>query len=415
MTQVTTDVPTRFDRFAQVLLVGMFLAFPVALALGNVLGVLALVAILVSGNLRSRWRKVFLLPSTWAILLLFLLILVGTTYTSAPGNTALVHLSKYAKLLAGLLFVSVLFDARTRLYCLYAFMVAMGFILVSAYCGIFVPLPWAVSQQTGWGVDRTVVGDYITQNVMMTFFVLTCLAFLWKFKTPWARGFWGVLAALGAVSITHMSWGRTGVLLLCSCLVVAGLAAVPGKKKIWMLGAMIAILGLVAGTSPLLMDKVRLGWKEVQTHESNKYSSLGHRLYNYKSVLAIIQENPLAGTGTGSFETEACRLNTRPEECEFFGWHPHNQYLFFTVENGVLGGLLFVALIVSLFYAARNRSTPDKCLLLGVATMLAANSLVNSSLFSARESHFFIFMMALLLAGPVIEQPNTEQSPHPMP
>lgn len=74
-----------------------------------------------------------------------------------------------------------------------------------------------------------------------------------------------------------------------------------------------------------------------------------------------------------------------------------------------------MALIVSLFYAARNRSTPDKCLLLGFATMLAANSLVNSSLFSARESHFFIFMMALLLVGPVIEQPNTEQSPHPMP
>ncbi|MHB1112375.1 MAG: hypothetical protein ACYC03_04060, partial [Acidovorax defluvii] len=63
MPQATTDVPTRFDRFAQVLLVGMFLAFPVALALGNVLGVLALVAILVSRNLRSRWRKVLLLPS----------------------------------------------------------------------------------------------------------------------------------------------------------------------------------------------------------------------------------------------------------------------------------------------------------------------------------------------------------------
>ena len=130
-------------------------------------------------------------------------------------------------------------------------------------------------------------------------------------------------------------------------------------------------------------------------------------------MLAIIQENPLTGTGTGSFETEACRLNARPDECEFFGWHPHNQYLFFTVENGALGGLLFVALIASLFYAARKRSTPDKCLLLGFATMLAANSLVNSSLFSARESHFFIFMMALLLAGPVIEQPTEPPQPTP--
>ena len=49
--------------------------------------------------------------------------------------------------------------------------------------------------------------------------------------------------------------------------------------------------------------------------------------------------------------------------------------------------------------------------MLGLATALAADSLVNSPLFSARESHFFIFMIALLVAGPVIEQktevPNT--------
>lgn len=411
----TTSFQTSFDHSAKVLLIGAFLAFPVALALGNVLAVLCLIAILLSANLRSQWRKVIQLPSTRAMLLLFLLILVGTTYTSAPSSTALLHLSKYAKLLAGLFFVSVLFDARTRLYCLYAFMAAMGFILASAYCGIFVPPPWSVSKQTGWGVDRTVIGDYITQNVMMTFFVLSCLALMWKFKTPWARTVLGVLATLGMVSITHMSWGRTGLVLLFSCLLVFGLTAVANRKKIWVLGAVVALLGLVAASSPLMMEKLRLGWEEIQTHESNKFNSVGHRLFNYKSVLTIIQENPLTGTGTGSFETEACRLNASREECKLFGWHPHNQYLFFTVENGVLGGLLFVALIVSLFYAARNRSTPDKCLLLGFATMLAANSLVNSSLFSARESHFFIFMMALLLAGPVIEQPNTEQSPHPMP
>lgn len=413
MTQATTSLPTRFDRFSQVLLVGMFLAFPVALALGNVLGMLTLIAILLSGNLRSQWCKVFHLPSTWVILLLLLLILVGTTYTSAPGSIALVHLLKYAKLLIGLFFVSVLFDAKTRRYCLYAFMAAMGFILASAYCGIFVPLPWSVTQQTGWGVDHTVVGDYITQNVMMTFFVLTCLALLWKSKTPWARGVWCLLATLGVVSITHLSWGRTGVLLLGSCLVVSCVAAVPGKKKIWVLGATIAILGLIAASSPLLMDKIRVGWKEVQTHESDKYSSLGHRLYNYQAAIALIQKHPLAGTGTGSFETEACRLNTNPADCKEFGWHPHNQYLFFVVENGALGGLLFVALITSLFYAAKKRSTPDKCLLLGFATMLAVDSLVNSPLFSARESHFFIFMMALLLAGPVIEQPTEPPQPTP--
>ena len=404
MTPTTAKLHPRFDRLSQGLLVGTFLAFPVALALGNVLTVLCLAATLLSTQLRTQWRKVFQRPSSWAMLLLFLLILVGTSYTSAPGHIALVHLAKYAKLLVGLFFVLVLLDATTRRYCLYAFMAAMGFILASVYIGIFVPLPWSATQQAGWGVDHTVVGDYITQSVMMTFFVLTCLAFLWKFKSPWARAGWILLALLGAISITHLAWGRTGVFVLGSALVVSGLAVAPGKKKIWVLGAIISLMGLVAASSPLLMGKIKMGWQEVQNHEGNKYTSLGHRLYNYQSAVALIQKHPLAGTGTGSYDTEACRLNTNPEDCKLFGWHPHNQYLFFMIENGVLGGLLFVALIASLFYAARQRSTPDKLLMLGFATTLVADSLINSPLFSARESHFFIFMMALLVAGPVIEQ-----------
>lgn len=412
MTPISTTPLAKFDRLSQALLVAAFLTFPVALALGNVLAALCLAATLLSGNLRTQWRKVFQLPSSWAMLLLFLLILVGTSYTSASDSMALLHLSKYAKLLVGLFFVSVLFDAATRRYCLYAFMAAMGFILASVYLSIFVTLPWSATQQTGWGVDHTVVGDYITQSVMMTFFVLTCLAFAWKFKSPWARAGWIFLALLGSVSITHLAWGRTGAFLLVSCLMVSGLSAAPGKKKIWVLGAVFTLLGLAA-SSPLLMDKIRLGWQEVQTYESNKHTSLGHRLYNYQSVVALIAKHPLAGTGTGSFDAEACRLNTYPADCQEFGWHPHNQYLFFLVENGALGGLLFVALIASLFYTARRRSMPDKFLMMGLATALAADSLVNSPLFSARESHFFIFMMALLIAGPVIEQHTEPQKSTP--
>ena len=228
MTPTTAQRHRLFDRLSQGLLVGAFLTFPVALALGNVLAALCVVATLLSGHLRTQWRKVFSLPSAWAMLLLFVLILAGTSYTSAPASMALLHLSKYAKLLAGLFFVSVLFDAKTRRHCLYAFMAAMGFILVSAYAGIFVTLPWSATQQTGWGVDHTVVGDYITQSVMMGFFVLTCLAFLWKFKSPWARAGWIILALLGTVSITHLAWGRTGAFLLVSSLVVAGLAELAG-------------------------------------------------------------------------------------------------------------------------------------------------------------------------------------------
>ncbi|WP_169170531.1 hypothetical protein, partial [Acidovorax sp. SRB_24] len=75
MTPTHAKLPSLFDRWSQRLLVGAFLTFPVALALGNALAALCLVATLLSGNLRTQWRRVFQLPSAWAMLLLFLLVL----------------------------------------------------------------------------------------------------------------------------------------------------------------------------------------------------------------------------------------------------------------------------------------------------------------------------------------------------
>lgn len=410
MTPSPTPLQHRLDRLSQGLMVATFLTFPVALALGNVLAALCLVCSLLSRPLRARWRQVLQRPSAWAMLLLFALVLLGTSYTSAPPATAVVHLLKYAKLLLALVFMAVLMDTATRRHCLYAFMAAMGFVLASAYASIWVPLPWSATQQTGLGVDHTVVGDYITQSVMMTFFVLACLARAGQARAGRARAGWVLVALLGAISITHLAWGRTGVFVLASALVVAGLAVAPGRRKLWVLGGVLALMALVAASSPLLMGKVRMGWQEVQNHENNRHTSLGHRLYNYQSALTLARQHPLLGSGTGSFETEACLLPSSPANCQEFGWHPHNQYLFFLVENGIGAMLLFVLLIASLFHAARPRSTPDKFLLLGLATALAADSLINSPLFSARESHFFILMIALLVAGPVME-PDSATAP----
>lgn len=391
-----------FRNLSKVLLVAVFLTFPVALALGNLLAVLFLITTVLAGDMRRRCRQVLVMPGAWPLLLLFLWVLAGAVYTTAPGDTAWLHVSKYAKLLACLVLASALLEQQARRHCLLAFMAAMLFILISVYCGIFVSLPWSVTQQTGWGVDHTVVGDYITQNVMMTFFVLACLALLLEYKAPAVRIGLGILALLGAISITHLSWGRTGFFLLTVCLVVAVIGTVRGRKKLRMMAVLIGLAALIGLSSPLLMKKVNLGLQEVQAHETNITSSIGHRLYNYKATISMIREAPIFGTGTGSYSTENCKLTQSDEDCARFGWHPHNQYLFFLVENGVLAAVLFVALLISLVAAARKRQAPDKFLLLGFAAALAADSLVNSPLFSARESHFFILIMALLMAGPVV-------------
>jgi O-antigen ligase len=151
-----------------------------------------------------------------------------------------------------------------------------------------------------------------------------------------------------------------------------------------------------------MQQRFELAWTEAENHHTDITSSIGHRLYNYKIVLTLIRERPLQGWGTGSYDRESCRLIVDPAQCAVFGWHPHDQYLFFWVENGLPGLLVYLWLIAAIVRVGRTRAGPERCLVYGLACALMADSLVNSPLFSARENHFFMFMMALLAAGPVL-------------
>jgi O-antigen ligase len=134
-------------------------------------------------------------------------------------------------------------------------------------------------------------------------------------------------------------------------------------------------------------------WRE------NTASSIGHRLFNYETALALMLERPWWGHGTGAFHTEICRFVSPELNCGRFNWHPHNQFLFFGVDHGLIGIVLYVGLILSLFKAALDSSkkTP-RVLLACLASILLVNSMINSPLWSSIESQFFIFMMGLLVS-----------------
>ncbi|TAL66298.1 MAG: O-antigen ligase family protein, partial [Burkholderiaceae bacterium] len=152
-------------------------------------------------------------------------------------------------------------------------------------------------------------------------------------------------------------------------------------------------------------------WSDFQHRNTDIHTSIGHRLYNYRIVLRLIRQRPLQGWGTGSYDRESCRLIVNPAECVEFGWHPHDQYLFFWMENGLPGLLAYLWLIAAMIRVGRARTGPDRYLVYGLAGALIADSLINSPLFSSRENHFFMFMMALLMAGPILRRAEPVSAP----
>lgn len=389
------------DTAARLSLVGAFLCFPLAIGAANTLTALVLLLWPLSGHFRQRWGVIRRSPITAPTLALCALIVLGTLYSSAPAHDIWTHLVKYSKLLYVLLFLSLLDSPTWRHRCAWAFAGAMGVILASVYANIWLDLPWSQTHNQGWGMDHHVIGDYITQNIMMVFFVVLACAWAAQATAPWRKGLGWSVAVAGALSVTHLSEGRTGAVLLAVALVTLALVRVAPRWRLPAAALALAVLTVGVLSSDTMQKRFERAVAEARNHEADNLSSIGHRLYNYKKVPQLILERPLTGWGTGGYHQQICRIVEKPEWCAVFNWHPHNQFLFFGVEHGVLAMLLYALLLGGIAWQARHRKGPDKTLVLCFVAIFLVDSLFNSPLWSARESHFFTFIMALLMAGPL--------------
>ena len=281
---------------------------------------------------------------------------------------------------------------------LLAFEIGMLFILASTWLNIWFILPWSVSKGLGWGNSHHVLYDHIVQNVMMGFFVTYALSKLSRSATGVWNAFYAVVALLALVSVTHLSTGRTGLVVVAGALVAFLLARVGARRALVALPILLVGLGALLMTSDVMLSRFQQAKAEFQNIESDRLTSIGHRAYNYISTPRLIAERPLFGHGTGAYHTEICRVLDDPNECYWYNWHSHNQFLLFGADHGLVGVALYLALILSAAKMAwHSKTQPHRLMLFSLLGALVFNSLINSSLFSARESHFFLYMLALLV------------------
>jgi len=377
-------------------------AIPISLGMTNVLMAMLLLLLIVSlgsAAVRQTWMAH---PVAWLLLALFLWIVLGVSYTSADSHDYVLHIKKFSKLLVASMLLATLTTDQWRSRCLKAFCVGMAVILVSQYAEIFWDLPWTVTKNQGWGVDHIVFGDYITQGIMVTF--MLCLALTralngeLRDKKTWL---WAAVAGLCLLSVTGLSAGRTAyVLALISVTVVLALRW-SGKRLAMAVAVLAVVLVAVYVSAKGVQARISEAHQEVSAtlRGDTRFTSLGGRLENYRQSLQLIRERPIIGWGTGSFHEQSCRVAITKEMCKQANWHPHNQYFLFAIQGGLLAGILFIGVLTVAAIQLRRSSKDARMIGLTFLAIFAVDSLFNSSLFSARESHFFTIFLAVVLAG----------------
>jgi O-antigen ligase len=399
-----------YNKATAVLLPLLFLLFPIVLQLSNVVLLVLIIIFLLTLAKVEAWGPLKELRIIWILLMFYGVVLIGVAYTPATNNWVGLHLSKYARVLYAVIIIALLWQNRkTQANTLKAFEIAMLFILASTWLNIWFLLPWSVSQSLGWGQSHHVFGDYITQNIMMSFFcALACLRALQATTKP-NRIIWLVIALLSAISVTHLSQGRTGYALLLVSLLTFAVSNFRGRTLLASMGIVVFSGFLALGASDIMLSRFEAAFEETRNYQHDRQTSIGHRLYNYTTTYKMIREKPLIGHGTGAYHTEICQFLDPGDDCKQYQWHPHNQYLFLGADHGVVGMFLYLSIIGSMYLTAyRSPNISGKTLLAVLASMLLVNSLINSPLWSSRESQFFMYMLGLLVAMATCQKSRSE-------
>lgn len=415
-TQMKVSMSFRFfTRNAAIYsLVLVFLAFPMSVAMANSLLFLTLLFWLLSmqaGDWRPFFLQVWRNPVVRPALALTLLIVVAAFWSPAPWSEIGGYFKKYVKFLALPVFIGLLVKREHRSHCWQAFGLAMLFTLASTWLNVWFEVPWSVTNNQGFGMDHTVFKDHISQGIMMAFFV--CLSAHWAFKAEsrWYAAFWWAIAVLGSVSILFLSQGRTGYLSLVFSALIFAMVAMGGRLKALLGTVTVAaiLLVVVYAVSPQFQERSALALKEARSSSLKSVTSVGARIEVWRFMASSSTTRTLLGEGTASYPVLAKSYFEDPEFCAVVCPHPHNQFLLFYFELGLLGLFLFFWFIFAIVRQAMMYQSTHRALMLAfVVTMLISN-MTHSSLWLSTESHFFILITALLMASARLATSASEQ------
>ena len=395
------------ELFARISLVGVFLLFPIKLGAANTLLALTVLFWLLSGNFKVKWLAIAQNPITKAALLMFGLVLIGATYSIGPTDAILQALNKYSKFLFLLMTLTLLVDAQWRERCWRAFAIAMIFTLASTYAGLWVHVPWAAAATpSGWGADHTVFKDYIAQGLLMATFAALSLTKAFEEKRPLLRVSWAALSVLASLSILFLSSGRTGYLAIIVALSVYAFSICPKRMRLVVALAAALALSTLLSLSTSTNQRLTQVYTEAKSQLSGPAAlqqldganSTGARLIMWSFSIDQIKERPLLGSGTGSYRAVSNQVCGDSPECPANNVHPHNQFLLFGVELGVIGILSYLFYLYSAAQASRRLQSPKRALLLSFLSIMVVASLTHGALWLAVENHLFTFVLALLMA-----------------
>jgi O-antigen ligase len=249
-------------------------------------------------------------------------------------------------------------------------------------------------------------GTFAHPNSAAMFFAIAAAVSVWRYLDYRRRASDAALVILFSAALIA-TFSIDGVLTLVAMLLVLG-AFLPGSLRAKCGPCLIAgLIVLAFFTTPLGAQRITAeSATNVATAESgNGNTSLAWRLNKWKTLLPAWEDSPLIGQGLGTTLTAV-----GPAGNDYARKPPHNEYIRYLVETGILGlAILFWGLVILMRSLLSKRRTAGRLeagtrgaptLAIVVLVGCLVNALADNTLIDSTTGYAAALIVATVLSLP---------------
>ncbi len=399
---MSTDpyAPHKALSIARSAVIAMLVLIMVSPPLANLAQAVLIVLVLGVPDLRRRLVQAAKQPMVMGSLL-FAAILVGAAiYGEAPASTSLESLSGWRKILLLPIVAALFDDHRWKVRLLHIFIVAAVVLAVVS------TLLMAFGASVPGKPPGIVVRNHSTQGLMFALAAFSAFI-LADGSDSKARGITLRAAAFVLVfNIVVVTPGKSGYLALLVFSAVGALYLLRNAtlwRRVVIGSGAVAVMALFLALSPQSRAKIQQGIDEALEYRREvAVSSMGQRVYFWRNTIELIRLHPILGVGTGGFEGAYSNfVQGRTGMDGIVTGDPHNQYLKFAAEQGLLGLAVFLAFLISVF----RQRVDARFYALGIGALLVwcCTSLANAHFSTFTEGSVIFAWLGAMLADDAAE------------
>ncbi len=322
-------------------------------------------------------------------------------WTVGAGSDAAMTFGKYGKLLSIALMVLLI---RTRQEALLAlgFFCATQTLLVLGSWALFagMSVPWVHSAKAQ--TEYAVFSSYLDQGIITAVFAFCCLHLRQHVPGRYGKHVAVAISLICMANVLFVLRGRSGHMVLIALMSLSIMWALPKRLQPVVFAIPFLLTTVLFFASPTVNERLKQVVTEVSAFSSTTtaVTSSGIRLNLWQRAFESLLQNPLKGSGVGSWSNEYNRLEVQHNSSYkvVHQSNPHQEYLMWGMQLGIPGLILFCALLAALFVDATRlpsaHARTTQCIVVG----LAVACFFNCSLYDALIGDFFCVALGLMFA-----------------